>query len=247
MNLFSRFRVISDADKARAVSKLIEDATPDFDFFYLLVLSVLMATFGLLSNSETVVIGSMLIAPIMSPVLALALGLSMSNHSLMLRSGSTLVRATVFAVGAATLAALLFSFNSFGSGDVTELFTITSRTAPSLLSFAIAIVAGLAVSYSLANPHLSATLPGVAVAVALMPPLAVVGVGIAHLSLGIAAGALVMYLVNVAGIVFAAMLTFSLMDVHNKRHQATSKIVAEERRVEREEQKVEQIVNNKEE
>ena len=106
MNFFSRFRAISEADKANAVSKLVEDATPDFDFFYLIVLSVLMASFGLLAGSEAVVIGSMLIAPIMSPVLALALGLSMSNHSLMLRSASTLVRATAFAVGASALSAL---------------------------------------------------------------------------------------------------------------------------------------------
>ncbi len=241
MNLFSRFRVISEADKANAVNKLVEEATPDFDFFYLIVLSVLMASFGMLAGSEAVVIGSMLIAPIMSPVLALALGLSMSNHSLILRSAGTLVRATALAIGASALAALLFSFSSFGSGDAVDLFTIISRTEPSLLYFAIAIVAGLAVAYTIAQPHLSATLPGVAVAVALMPPLAAVGIGIANMSLAIAAGALVMFIVNVAGIIFAAMLTFSLMDVHNKKQQADAKIVQEERRVKREEQQVEQV------
>ncbi len=246
MNFFSRFKAISEADKANAVSKLIEDATPDFDFFYLTVLSVLMASFGLLAGSEAVVIGSMLLAPIMSPVLALALGFSMSNHSLMARSLSTIGRATLLAVGASAAAALLFSFGSFGSGEVATNLTILARTEPTLLYFAVAIIAGLAVAYTSAQPHLSSNLTGVAVAVALMPPLAVVGIGIAHFDLAMAAGAFVMFLVNVAGIIFAAMLSFSLMDVHAKRAQASSKIEAEERRVEREDEKVEEIVNNKE-
>ncbi len=244
MDFLTRFRVISERDKKRAVSKLIEDATPDFDFFYMTILSVLMASFGLLAGSETVVIGSMLLAPIMSPVLALALGLSMSNHTLLGRSMVTLVRVTVIAVGASVLASLLFSFGSFGSGELANNVTILTRIEPSLLYFAVAIVAGLAAAYTVAQPHLSSGLTGVAVAVALIPPLAVVGIGIAHLSLAIAIGAFVMYLVNIAGIVFASMLSFSLMDVHDKREQADNKIAQEEQRVENEDKKVEQIKNN---
>jgi uncharacterized hydrophobic protein (TIGR00271 family) len=241
MDFLTRFRAIPEADKERAVSTLIEEATPDFDFFYLTVLSVLMASFGLLAGSETVVIGSMLLAPIMSPVLAFALGLSMSNHSLMGRSLATLGRATFIAIGASAAASLLFSFSSFGSSEVVSNAIILARTQPSLLYFAVAIVAGLAAAYTVAQPHLSSRLTGVAVAVALIPPLAVAGIGVAHLSLAMAAGAFVMYLVNVAGIVFASMMTFSLMDVHGKRKQADYKIAQEEHRVETEEEKVNQI------
>lgn len=243
MNILSRFRAISDADKASAVSSIIEDATPDFDFFYLIILSVLMASFGLLAGSEAIVIGSMLLAPIMGPVLALALGVSMSNHSLMMRSLSTLGRSTLIAIAASAAAALLFSFGSFGSSEVVSNLTILARTEPTLLYFAVAIIAGLAVAYTSVQPHLSSNLTGVAVAVALMPPLAVVGIGIAHLDLAIAAGAFVMYIVNVAGIIFAAMLSFSFMDVHAKRAQADSKIIQEEKRVEREEKKVKAIAD----
>ncbi len=241
MNILSRFRVISERDKAKAVSKLIEDATPDFDFFYLIILSVLMASFGLLAGSETVVIGSMLLAPIMSPVLTFALGLSMSNHALMGRALSTLGRAMGLSIAAAVVASLLFSFGSFGSTEVVTNSIILSRTEPTLLYFAVAIIAGLAAAYTAVQPHLSSNLIGVAVAVALMPPLAVVGIGLVHMNISIAAGAFVMYLVNVAGIVFASMLSFSLMDVHNKKDQATSKIVAEDKRIQQEAKKVEEI------
>lgn len=248
MSLISQFRIISEGEKTRVVRSLIEQATPDFNFSYLTVLSVLMASFGLLAGNETIVIGSMLIAPLMSPVLALALGLAMSNHALMMRSITTLVRSTALAILAAVGAALLFSFGSFGAGEITDNLTILSRTEPTLLYFAVAVIAGLAVVYTMAREGLSETLPGVAVAVALVPPLAVIGIGIAHLSLTIAIGALVMYLVNVAGIVFAAMLSFSLMDVHDKREQAEQKMAQENLRVEREQQKVaaiEQVAKTK--
>lgn len=246
MSVLSRFRAIGEGEKSRAVSSLVEEATPDFDFSYMTVLAVLMASFGLLAGSETVVIGSMLIAPIMSPVLALALGLSISDPALTVRSATTLVRASLLAVIAAAAAAVLFSFASVGAETVSTNSIILARTEPSLLYFAVAIIAGLAVSYTMTRSSLSSTLPGVAVAVALMPPLAVVGIGLAHFSLSIAAGALVMYLVNVAGIVFAAMLSFSLMDLHSKRGEAEHKMAQEERRVEQEEEKVAAISNNEE-
>ncbi len=232
-----RFQAISEEDKTEAVTKLIADATPDFDFFFMVVLSVLMATLGLIAGSESVVIGSMLLAPIMSPILELALGLAMSSHKLIRRSLQTFGKAIAFAIGASVVATLLFSFSSF---EVTSI--ILERTAPSLLFFAIAIIAGLAVAYTLVQPHLSATLPGIAVAVALMPPLATVGIGIAHLDVKIAAGATMMFAINVVGIVFASMLAFSLMDVHHKRFIASHTVDKEEERVQAEEAKVEEII-----
>ncbi len=241
MDFLSRFKAISDEDKSRAVSKLIEKATPDFNFFYLTVLSVLMASFGLLAGSETIVIGSMLLAPIMNPVLTLALGLSMSNHFLMGRALSTLGKATVMALFASVCATLLFSFGSFGSDNVLSSNVVLSRTEPTLLYFAVAVISGLAAAYTSVQPKLSSGLIGVAVAVALVPPLSVVGIGIANMSLTIFAGALVMYLVNISGIVFAAMLSFSLMDLHDNSKQASSKIVKEKMRVKMEEEKIEKI------
>lgn len=239
MALLSRFQAISEGDKTIAVTKLVEDSTPDFNFFFMIVLSVLMATFGLIAGSEAVVIGSMLLAPIMSPILGLSLGLAMSSHKLIRRSLQTMAKAGLFAIGASVAATLLFSFGSFEINT-----TILERTEPSLLFFAIAVVAGLAVAYSLVQPALSATLPGIAVSVALMPPLATVGIGLANLDVKIAAGAAVMFLINVVGIIFASMLAFSLMDVHHKRFIAVHTIDKEEERVQAEEAKVEEIAEN---
>lgn len=239
MKFLPRFQAVSEEDKTKAVTKLVADATPDFDFFFMTVLSVLMATFGLIAGSEAVVIGSMLLAPIMSPILGFSLGLAMSSHKLIRRSLQTFMKAGLFAISASVAASLLFSFGEFQMNA-----TILERTEPSLIFLAIAIVAGLAVAYSLVQPDLSATLPGIAVSVALMPPLATVGIGLAYLNVQIATGAAVMFLINVAGIIFASMLAFSLMDVHHKRFIASHIIDKEEERVQAEEARVEEIVEN---
>lgn len=238
MSLISRFQAIADTDKTKAVQAFIEESTPDFDYFLMLALSVLMATFGLLAGSETVVIGAMLLAPLLAPVLSLSLGLSMSHRNLISRSTITLVRSILYGVGAAVVASFLFSIGETGDWANT---IILARTEPSLLYFFVAVIAGFAVAYAKVRPNISATLPGVAIAVALIPPLAVFGIGVAHVVPSVIAGSAVMFLVNVAGIIFAGMVAFSLMDVHHKTFVAESTIQKEEKRVEKEEQKIEQL------
>lgn len=238
MPFISRFQAIDEKDKTRAVRQLVEDSTADFDYFLMLILSVLMSTFGLLAGSETIVIGAMLLAPLLAPVMGLALGTSMSHHPLIKRSFSTIMYSVVLSVGAAIVGAFLFSVSNL-AGGINEV--ILSRTEPSLLFFIVAIISGFAVAYTSVRPELSSTLPGVAVAVALIPPLAVFGVGIAMLNPSIVAGSAVMFLINVAGIVFAGMVTYSLMDVHHKRFIAESTIKKEKKRVEEETEKVKEI------
>ncbi len=244
MPLISRFQAIGEEEKTHAVRELIKQSTPDFDYFFMLVLSVLMATFGLLAGSESIVIGAMLLAPLLAPIMGLALGTSMSHHPLILRSLSTIGYSIAFAVGAALIGSFLFAFGGIGSG-VNDV--ILSRTHPSLLYFSVAVISGLAVAYTTVRPNLSSTLPGVAVAVALIPPLAVFGIGIAMFNPQIIAGSFIMFAINVIGMVFAGMVTYSLMDVHHKRFIAEKTIQKEEERVEKEEEKVQEIKEKNEE
>ena len=241
MDILSRFAAIEKADKAKAVRTLVEEATPDFDFFFMITLSVLMATFGLLAGSETVVVGSMLIAPLLYPVLGVSLGISMSNQKVIQRDIATLIKAAVIAIAAAVGATFLFSFGT--GGGMNDI--IAARTQPSLLFLGVGVFSGLAVSYALVRPRLSTALPGVAVSVALIPPLAVAGIGIAWVNLTVVAGALVMFLVNVLGIVAASVVSFSLMDVHGEQKAAVHAIVKEEKRVEQETEKIKEVAAEK--
>jgi uncharacterized membrane protein len=109
-----------------------------------------------------------------------------------------------------------------------------ARTEPSIVYFFIAVVSGFAVAYTLVKPDLSAKLPGIAVAVALIPPLSVVGIGVATFNGDVVSGSLMLYIINVVGIVFASLVGFSLMNLYNKRRVAENTIKKEEQRLEKE-------------
>jgi uncharacterized hydrophobic protein (TIGR00271 family) len=232
-SLFAHFRNVSDADKSKAIEKLVKDSTPDYDFFFMVALSVLMATVGLWIDSSAVVIGSMLIAPILYPILSLSLGISMNDLKLMSRSLYAIFTSMTLGILAAAAVTLAFASNY-------TIYTaeILDRTEPSLLYFIVAIVSGIAVSFALVRPELSETLVGIAVSVALIPPLAVVGIGVAKLDWFIISGSAILFLVNIVGIIFASMVSFSLLNLYSKRYVAETAIQRENQRIEIEHERV---------
>jgi len=224
--MLTLFHTLSEKDKSDAIEWMIRGSTPRQDFFFMILLSILMATFGLLLNNVAVIIGSMLIAPILYPILGVSMGITMSDNSLISRSSWTLVKSSAVGIFASFVATLFFP----GRGMITA--EILSRTQPSLPYAAIAVIAGLAASFALVKPHLNEMLPGVAISVALIPPLAVVGIGIAQLDWNIISGSLLLYVVNIAGVVFASMVTFSLMNFYVKRNVAQEVTAKEDLKVE---------------
>lgn len=231
MPVFVRFRALPDKDKAALIRKLVENGTPDFDYFYLIGLSTLMATLGLLLDSSSVVIGSMLIAPLMYPILGVALGLVMMSKdiSLLERALRTLFKSLGVGLGLAVLAAFLFGDTAMYSSS-----EVMARTSPSYLDLLVAVIAGAAVAYMMARPEWDAALPGVAIAVALVPPLATVGVGIAALSATIIKGAAMLLLLNLFGIITVAVMMFLLMNLGEKEDIAKSTVRRIEEEIENE-------------
>ncbi len=222
------FNNLTEKDKSTAIENLITESTPRQDFFLMVILSVIMATFGLLINNSAVVIGSMLIAPILYPILSLSLGIVMADFKLISRSFYTLVKSITFGIATAAIIALFFS------KDYETYFT-----EPSLIYVMIAIVAGMAASFALIKPQLSETLPGVAISVTLIPPLASTGIGIAKFNWAIISESFVLFLVNAIGIIFASMIVFSLMHLYIRRMEARKAIKKEDHAIEKELEKAE--------
>lgn len=221
--MYLLFKDIKESDKNIAINQLINESSPKPSFFFMVVLSVVMATCGLLINNASVIIGSMLIAPILSPILATALGISIADNKLISNSLKTVGKSALYAIAlsaAATL--LLWQFTSGGDGNFAETFNpeIISRTEPSVVYLFIAIIAGLTSSFARMKTELNDTLPGTAIAIALVPPLATVGIGVATLNLSVISGALSMFALNGVGIVLAALVVFSLMDIRSKKNTA---------------------------
>jgi uncharacterized hydrophobic protein (TIGR00271 family) len=176
-------------------------------FGIFMALAATIATFGIATDSTAVVIGAMLIAPLMAPILGVSAGLI--NGRLRLATWSGLIAlAGIF--GTIALAWLLSGMIPDLQAVVTNS-QVTSRTAPNLLDLAIAIAAGAAGAYGVSRVEGSDALPGVAVSIALIPPLAVIGITLHANDLPGAAGASLLFLTNMFSIILMAGLVFLLV------------------------------------
>ncbi len=170
-----------------------------------LIFSAGIATLGLVLNSPAVVIGAMLISPLMDPILAAGLALSAADLYLGIKS---LLSILIGVAASVLFSAALVWFLPFQ----TPTSEILARTQPNLLDLAVALFSGLAGSVVVCRRGEGGgvtALPGVAIAVALMPPLCTVGFGIgAGFSWPIISGAGLLFLTNLAAIVASAFLVF---------------------------------------
>jgi uncharacterized hydrophobic protein (TIGR00271 family) len=204
------FRRVDDSRQAVVTGDLNRALLLTSDYALLVLLSSAIATFGLVLNSSAVIIGAMLIAPIISSILAFALGLVRGDFRQIAQGLKMLLIGVGLAIALSTLLGHLATVGQFNF--LGELPTeVLSRTRPTLFDLAIALAGGAAAAYAIAQPELSSALPGVAIATALMPPLCVVGIGLSQGRSDVAAGAFLLFLSNFVAITFAASLTFALI------------------------------------
>jgi len=202
-----------DDDARAAVDELIP-VGPELGayvrrFCALIALSSAIASFGLLADSGAVVIGAMLVAPLMTPIMGAAAATVTADNRRLVRALAIIALGTVLAIVVGGL------MSAIAGGTVVDVRAlpqeIRSRTFPGLLDLGIAISAGAAAGYVLPRRSAVSALPGVGIAVALVPPLATVGIT-AELGLSTEArNALLLFVTNLAAIVFAAgiVLLFS--------------------------------------
>ena len=177
-------------------------ATPAY--LTLMVLSTLLAAFGLFANSIPVVIGAMILAPLMGPIISMSLGTLRQDENLMIDSGRSIAIGTGLALLCAMLIAWFIPLNHINS-------EIAARISPTLLDLGVAVVSGIAGAYAHARAEVAKSLAGVAIAVALVPPLAVAGIGLGWLDFTVFFGAFLLYLTNLVGIILAALITFMIL------------------------------------
>jgi uncharacterized hydrophobic protein (TIGR00271 family) len=184
-------------------AELLAESTPDLSYLILIVSSCAIATFGLLANSTAVIIGAMLIAPLMLPIRGLAFGALAGDVHLFRRGLVAVAIGTVLATVMACCLGWLVNIATFGS-------EILARSEPTLLDLGVAIAAGGISGYAKVQPKISGSLAGTAIAVALMPPVCVVGLGLSQANWSLSQGATLLYLTNLLGITLSCMLTFLL-------------------------------------
>ena len=201
--------LITEEEKRDAIEKLRYHSVPDLDFYILVIGAIILALCGIFTDSIPLLIGSMIVAPLAYPILAGGLGIAVLNAKLLLRSFIMLALSLLLAVALAYIGTLVL-------GPIRVDPTFISFIAYPAFDVLVAFVAGIIAAYGLVRPKAGGAMTGIGVAVSLMPPLVAVGVGLADGIDPVTLQALLIFLLNVVGILAGSILVFLCCGL--KRH-----------------------------
>jgi len=177
-------------------------------FAVLLFLSTVIATYGVLGDSTAVVIGAMIIAPLMKPIMATAAGLVMGDRG---RAGQAFLTVVLGVAGTVFTAWFLSSFVYVNIISFTTNSQIIGRISPNLTDLAVALAAGAAGAFATSRSDVADSLPGVAISISLVPPLCVVGAGLSEGEWQVAYGAMLLFVTNFLSILLTGGSLFALL------------------------------------
>ncbi len=198
------FTHASKAQYTTLFTNLREEAKVNSVFITLLILSTMIATFGLFINSSSVVIGAMLLAPLMQPIVSLSMGVLRQDSTLQENGVKTIFWGVFTVLFTATVIAYFTPVERLTS-------EMAGRLSPTILDLFVAIVSGVAAAYVKSNEKIASSLAGVAIAVALVPPIAVAGIGLGWGNWDMFMMASLLFITNLVGIVLASALTFVVL------------------------------------
>lgn len=208
---FSWIRPLLTKNEQEHIVWLAKDTVlPTLDYFVLLITAAVIASFGLLLNSSAVVIGAMLVAPLMQPIIALGVGLCTARLHLMRKACVTVSLSVLMAIAVGIILGLILSPD-------TPTKEMLARAYPSLLDAGVALASGFIAAYATARKNIPAALAGVAIAAALVPPLCSVGLSIALLEPRLAIGALLLFATNLLAIMAITAVVFFWMGMRPTR------------------------------
>jgi uncharacterized hydrophobic protein (TIGR00271 family) len=202
------FRSASEERFRELFQVLRSDAKLNHTFLSLMILSTILATLGLFANSAAVIIGAMLVAPLMTPIVSVSMGLLRGDTNIIRDSLIKIGVGVVLALCASSLLAFLLPYSEISS-------EMRMRINPTLLDLGVAILSGIIAAYSKSFKEIIQNLAGVAIAVALVPPLAVSGIGIGYGNFALFSGAFLLFFTNLVGIILAAVMTFNILGFSN--------------------------------
>lgn len=179
-------------------------------FWMLLVLSSIIASAGVVADSTAAVIGAMIVAPLLGPIQGTMLATVLGDRANLMRSLLLVV------AGAGVAIAIGFVIGLVVAGDVVAATNsqVAGRVSPRLIDLLAALGTGVVGSVALVRRDISDTLPGVAIAISLVPPLTVVGLTLESGAFGEAAGAMLLFVTNVVAIIATGIVVMSFYGVN---------------------------------
>jgi uncharacterized hydrophobic protein (TIGR00271 family) len=180
-------------------------------FWILIILASIIAAAGVVGDSTATVIGAMIVAPLMTPILGTMLSVILADRTNLIRSLSFVVGGALVAIGIGFLLGLI-AINPVVADTSSQ---VAGRVNPRLIDLLAALATGVVGSIAMVRSDISDTLPGVAIAISLVPPLAVVGLTMEAGAYDESLGALLLFLTNVTAILASGTIVMALYGVHH--------------------------------
>ena len=213
--------IVHESDIERMAEKTILSYGPNTakktsSFWILLTLAGIIASAGVASDSTATVIGAMIVAPLMTPILGTAFSLVIAERQYLAHSLLAVLGGALLVISVAFLFGMIDPIGIITEGNS----QVSARVHPRLIDLVAALATGMVGAFALVRSDISDTLPGVAIAISLVPPLAVVGLTLHDGKTDEALGALLLFGTNVAAIVFTATMVLLLYNVRETASRA---------------------------
>ena len=198
------FKKATDDDFKDLLLNLRDSAKFSYTYLTLMILSTLLATTGLFANSAPVIIGAMILATLMDPIISLSMGVVRADKFLMIQSARSLIIGIFMALLFSCVYTLFIPLEQITA-------EMQGRLNPNLLDLMVAVFSGIAGAYANSKEEVAKSLAGVAIAVALVPPLSVTGIGLGLGNIDVIYGSFLLFVTNLVGITLSAALTFIVL------------------------------------
>jgi len=208
-------------DQPAVIKKLVEESSPRKIFLVLIFISSVIATLGLLNDSPAVVIGAMLVAPLLWPILGFSMGLLVFDFRMLRMSFLSIFFSMVIAI----ITAMVITFFYVPLGASREIIQITNFG----FMIPVALAAGAAAAFAISYEGVKEIVTGIAISVALLPPLVTIGIGLGGTNWELMRTASELFAINLVGIIIISFLIFSLLGFTRYRKLIDSEVKKEEK------------------
>jgi uncharacterized hydrophobic protein (TIGR00271 family) len=232
---------ITKSDQYRAVNDLIIESNPGSNYYTLLILSSVIIASGLLLANSAILIGGMLVTPLLTPILLISLGITLGRPFLLKKTSMLILKSVGIILVVSFLFGLIFAVPEDKEFFSSVIFNNTISSA--FLYFIVAFSSGIAATFAWVRKKVTNMLPGISIAVSLVPPIALVGIRLAQVEVNNARFFLMVFLFNLIGIIMGSMIVFSMLKFYKTDDEVTANmnlLEKEENRIKMEEQKLEQ-------
>lgn len=216
---------VKKTEQYRTVEELFEKSKPSSLYYTLLVLSAVVVASGLILNNAAIVIGGILIAPVLTPLLLIALAIVVGEVESVKHSSVLIAKSVGILIAVSVLMGIFFE----GGGG---LNVFEDSIASGILYFIVAIVSGVAATFAWVRKEVADILPGIAVSVSLVPPLVLSGLALSTFDFDLLRSTFLIFVFNFFGIVLGSMVVFSLLKFYKtqqKVHKESEEQTAEQK------------------